>query len=64
MSEELLKALMQLFAIIAKQDDGSGEAERNYVSSFLSFQLNKSKTEEYLKLYDDFLKNKEDKENT
>lgn len=62
MSEELLKALMQLFAIIAKQDEGSGEAERTYVSSFLSFQLNKAKAEEYLLLYDDFLRDKDEKD--
>ncbi len=55
MSEEILRALMQLFAIIAKQDDGSGDSERNFVRSFLSFQLNKAKSEEYLKLYDDYL---------
>ena len=55
MSEEILRALMQLFAIIAKQDDGSGDSERNFVRSFLSFQLNKSKTGEYLTLYDEYL---------
>ncbi|MBA3680318.1 MAG: ATP-binding cassette domain-containing protein [Bacteroidetes bacterium] len=55
MSEEILRALMQLFAIIAKQDDGSGDSERNFVRSFLSFQLNKTKSEEYLALYDNYL---------
>lgn len=64
MSEELLKALMQLFAIIAKQDNGSGEEERSYVSSFLSFQLNKTKTQEYLALYDNFLKDKDNKDSS
>ncbi|MEO6301901.1 MAG: ATP-binding cassette domain-containing protein [Bacteroidia bacterium] len=61
MSEEILRALMQLFAIIAKQDDGSGESERNFVRTFLSFQLNKAKTEEYLTLYDNYLIDKEEK---
>ena len=61
MSEEILRALMQLFAIIAKQDEGSGDFERNFVRSFLSFQLNKTKTEEYLLLYDNYLLGKDDK---
>ncbi len=61
MSEEILRALMQLFAIIAKQDDGSGDSERNFVRSFLAFQLNKAKTEEYLALYDNYLIGKEEK---
>ena len=34
MSEEILKALTQLFAIISKQDDGVTEEERNYVIRF------------------------------
>ena len=61
MSEEILRALMQLFAIIAKQDRGSGESERNFVRSFLSFQLNKTKTEDYLSLYDEYLGEKDEK---
>ena len=36
MSEEILKALMQLFAIIAKQDEGVEMKEREYVINFLS----------------------------
>ena len=39
MSEEILKALMQLFAIIAKQDDGASQSERKFVEEFLVFQL-------------------------
>jgi len=52
MSEEILKALMQLFAIISKQDDGSTANQRKFVESFLSTQLNDSKVQEYLSLYD------------
>jgi hypothetical protein len=33
MSEEILKALTQLFAIITKQDGGVTEKERNHVIS-------------------------------
>ncbi|HEX2976163.1 MAG TPA: ATP-binding cassette domain-containing protein [Bacteroidales bacterium] len=53
MSEEILKALMQLFAIIAKQDDGSTEKQREFVKSFLESQLNQQKVKEYLSDYDE-----------
>jgi len=53
MSEEILKALMQLFAIISKQDEGTTADQRNFVESFLSSQLNNHKVQEYLKLYDE-----------
>ncbi len=53
MSEEILKALMQLFAIISKQDEGTTADQRDYVESFLSSQLNNQKVQEYLKLYDE-----------
>jgi ABC-type multidrug transport system ATPase subunit len=53
MSEEILKALMQLFAIISKQDDGTTADQRDFVESFLSSQLSNQKVEEYLKLYDE-----------
>ena len=52
MSEEILKALMQLFAIIAKQDEGISEAERNYVENFLKTQLNDELVVDYLALFD------------
>ena len=53
MSEEILKALMQLFAIISKQDEGTTADQRDFVESFLSSQLNNQKVQEYLKLYDE-----------
>ena len=59
MSEEILKALMQLFAIIAKQDDGATEAHRIFVENFLKFQLASEKVVEYIGLYDSFLGGKE-----
>ena len=52
MSEEILKALMQLFAIIAKQDDGVETNERDYVLNFLTQQLNDEAIEEYIALFD------------
>lgn len=53
MSEEILKALMQLFAIISKQDEGTTAEQRDFVESFLSSQLNNQKVQEYMKLYDE-----------
>jgi len=53
MSEEILKALMQLFAIISKQDEGTTAEQRDFVESFLSSQLSNQKVQEYLKLYDE-----------
>lgn len=55
MSEEILKALMQMFAIIAKQDTGSSLGQEKYIDSFLRSQLNQLKVKEYLALYNSFL---------
>lgn len=54
MSEKILKALMQLFAIIAKVD-GVTNNGREIVQSFLKQQLNQEMVDEYLKLFDQFL---------
>lgn len=51
MSEEILKALMQLFAIIAKQDDGVEANEVIYVKNFLKQQLSNEAVEEYITLF-------------
>ncbi len=69
MSEEILKALMQLFAIIAKQDVGLSKGERAFVENFLRQQLNESAVEEYLTLFDSYIdtevsNNNEPDENT
>ena len=54
MSEEILKALTQLFAIITKQDGGVSEKERNYVIKFFQTELDHDSVKEYLDLYDQF----------
>ncbi|MCH8318088.1 MAG: ATP-binding cassette domain-containing protein, partial [Bacteroidetes bacterium] len=54
MSEEILKALMQLFAIITKQGAGSTERERQYVQGFLTQQISQASVVDYLELYDGF----------
>lgn len=54
MSEEILKALTQLFAIITKQDGGVTERERQYVINFFQTELDRDSIKEYLDLYDQF----------
>jgi len=58
MSEEILKALMQLFAIIAKQDGGVEESEREYVRSFLRQQIGEQHLDSYMKLFEKKAKSK------
>ncbi len=52
MSEEILKALMQLFALIIKQDGGVEENEKNYVRNFLSQQLASDNVSHYYRLFE------------
>lgn len=54
MSEEILKALTQLFAIITKQDGGVTEKERNFVISFFTQELDHDSIKEYVDLYDQY----------
>jgi len=51
MSEEILKALMQLFALITKQDGGISQQEIDYVNSFLVQQIGVDSAREYLQLF-------------
>ena len=53
MSEQILKALMQLFAIIAKPESNTHD-RRTVVSSFLKRQLNMELVGEYLKVFDEY----------
>lgn len=63
MSEEILKALTQLFAIITKQDGGATETERQFVIDFFRQELDQDSVTEYLALYDDYVGyNKEEAE--
>ena len=54
MSEEILKALTQLFAIISKQDGGVTENERQFVINFFQQELDQDTIKEYLELYDNY----------
>ncbi len=57
MSEELLKAILQLFAIVARER--ITEVERNNIKDFLSVHLNREATNYYLKLFDEFAQSQE-----
>ncbi|TFH37241.1 MAG: ATP-binding cassette domain-containing protein, partial [Bacteroidia bacterium] len=52
MSEEILKALMHLFALIVKQDRGMLGREREYVVNFLRKQISLESVNDYLELFD------------
>ncbi|WKV13333.1 ATP-binding cassette domain-containing protein [Marivirga harenae] len=53
MSENLLRALLELFAIVAKKGTVT-EDERNNVRSFLSENLSEESAERHLKMFDEF----------
>ncbi len=56
MSESILKALMQLFAIIAHVNiDGVSSKSRSIVESYLNLQLSNEQVQEYLSLFEEFV---------
>ncbi len=54
MSEEILSALVQLFAIFAKQDDGVSVEERNLVMRFLKQTLHQEMVDHYMDQFDTY----------
>lgn len=58
MSEEILKALMQLFALVSSPNQNE-EHRRDVVRNYLSQQLNSQKVEEYLAMYDSYVHEQE-----
>lgn len=58
MSEEILKALMQLFAIISKQGDGGNKSHDAFVKEFLLSQISIDRFDTYYDQYVDY-KNKQ-----
>jgi len=62
MSEKILKALMQLFAIIARPESKKTE-RRSVVELFLNQQLNQELAEEYLRVFDYFYELNQSKNN-
>ncbi len=51
MSEEILRAMMELFALIVKQDGGMLQREKDYVSTFLNKQLTHQSADEFMSLF-------------
>lgn len=55
MSEEILKALVQLYAIITKQDGGVTEKEREFVINSFKRKLSQDLVKKYSELYDELI---------
>ena len=53
MSEEILKALTQLFAIISKQDDGVTDQQREFVIRIFRQELAQDSVTEYIEYFDE-----------
>ncbi len=51
MSEEILRAMMELFALIVKQDGGMLRSELGFVSAFLSKQLPHQSADEFMQIF-------------
>ena len=56
MSEPLLKAILRLFAIVAKEDEVTHH-ERDQIRFFLEDHLSRSAVDGYLSLFDDYARN-------
>ncbi len=57
MNESILKALMRLFAIVANVNkEGVSTDAREIVKAYLNLQLNSTSVQEYLSLFDDYLR--------
>ena len=54
MSEPLLKAILRLFAVVAREDDVTHQ-EREQIRVFLDEHLSQSAVESYLKIFDDYI---------
>lgn len=52
MSEEILRALTQLFAIVIKQDAGATEPERAFIRNFFRQEVDQASVQKYLDLFD------------
>ncbi len=53
MSEPVLKAIMRLFALVAKEDSVT-EQERNHIKHFLAEHLSQKSMESHLRLFDEY----------
>src|ERR1700745_2098075 len=56
MSEPLLKAILRLFAVVAKEDEVTHQ-ERDQIRVFLEEHLSQTLVEPYLNFFDEYTKN-------
>lgn len=63
MSEQLLKAILRLFALVAKEDEVTYH-ERDQIKAFLQEHVSFSAVDTYLAVFDDFSRNLTPKTNT
>jgi ABC transport system ATP-binding/permease protein len=61
MSDKILKALMQLFAIIARPQSNDSD-RRSVVEAFLGRQLNQELVKQYLKYFDEYYQEAQEKQ--
>ncbi|MBI3220200.1 MAG: ATP-binding cassette domain-containing protein [Bacteroidetes bacterium] len=59
MSEPVLKAIMRLFALVAKEDTVT-EHERNHIKHFLADHLSQKSMENHLRLFDEYARETSD----
>lgn len=59
MSEPVLKAIMRLFALVAKEDTVT-EQERNHIKHFLADHLSQKSMESHLRLFDEYARETSD----
>ena len=60
MSEPVLKAIIKLFAMVAKEDTVTKQ-ERDYIQVFLSDHLSQKSMESHLRLFDEYAQETSDK---
>ncbi|MCX8491605.1 MAG: ATP-binding cassette domain-containing protein, partial [Cyclobacteriaceae bacterium] len=60
MSEPVLKAIMKLFALVAKEDTVTNQ-ERDYIQAFLADHVGKKSTESHLHLFDEYARETSEK---
>ncbi|MFM7429055.1 MAG: TerB family tellurite resistance protein, partial [Flammeovirgaceae bacterium] len=60
MSEPVLKAIIKLFALVAKEDTVTKQ-EREFIEVFLSDHLNQKSVQSHLQLFDEYARESSDK---
>ncbi|NOS57275.1 MAG: hypothetical protein HOP37_13590, partial [Cyclobacteriaceae bacterium] len=60
MSEPVLKAIMKLFAMVAKEDSVTTQ-ERDYIQAFLADHVGRKSMENHLQLFDEYARETSEK---